>query len=115
LGLEHGLDLFGGLPLDDPSDELRCGVAVVDCQSGQVVTTLFFKSGVEEIFEACTTRTIFAPLLSTLSSKASRPGQLSKSFVPLTPVDGGRKRHRVALHIARRRPHPTPRKFGRRR
>jgi uncharacterized protein (TIGR03032 family) len=66
--LKTGLDLFGGLafvrlahiretpvfaglPLDEHRDELRCGVAVVDCQSGQVVATLFFKSGVEEIFD----------------------------------------------------------------
>jgi hypothetical protein len=43
--------VFGGLPLDDRRDELRCGVAAVDCQSGQVVATLFFTSGVEEIFD----------------------------------------------------------------
>lgn len=43
--------VFGGLPLDDRRDQLRCGVAVVECQSGQVVATLFFKSGVEEIFD----------------------------------------------------------------
>ncbi len=43
--------VFGGLPLDDRRDQLRCGVAAVDCQSGQIVATLFFKSGVEEIFD----------------------------------------------------------------
>lgn len=43
--------VFGGLPLDARRDELRCGVAVVDCGSGEVVATLFFKSGVDEIFD----------------------------------------------------------------
>lgn len=67
-GYTRGLDLFGGLafvglsrvrqtavfgdlPLDDRRDTLRCGVAVVDCGSGTVLATLFFKSGVEEIFD----------------------------------------------------------------
>jgi len=43
--------VFGGLPLDDRRDELRCGVAVVECQTGRILATLFFKSGVEEIFD----------------------------------------------------------------
>lgn len=42
--------VFGGLPLDDRRESLRCGVAVVDCGSGEVVGTLSFKSGVDEIF-----------------------------------------------------------------
>lgn len=67
-GYTRGLDLFGGLafvglsriretavfgdlPLDDRRDSLKCGVAAVDCASGNVVATLFFKSGVEEIFD----------------------------------------------------------------
>lgn len=42
---------FGGLPLDARRDSLRCGVTVVDCASGKVVATLFFRSGVDEIFD----------------------------------------------------------------
>jgi uncharacterized protein (TIGR03032 family) len=43
--------VFGGLPLDDRRDSLECGVAVVDCGSGAVVATLFFTTGVTEIFD----------------------------------------------------------------
>jgi uncharacterized protein (TIGR03032 family) len=43
--------VFGGLPLDDRRESLRCGVAVVDCAEGRVVAWLFFQSGVEEIFD----------------------------------------------------------------
>jgi len=43
--------VFGGLPLEARRDSLRCGVAVVDCVSGEVVATLFFRSGVDEIFD----------------------------------------------------------------
>ena len=42
---------FGGLPLDARRNSLRCGMAVVDCASGEVVATLFFRSGVDEIFD----------------------------------------------------------------
>ena len=43
--------VFGGLPLDNRRDSLRCGVAVVDCGSGQVLASFFFRSGVDEIFD----------------------------------------------------------------
>ena len=43
--------VFGGLPLAARRDSLRCEVAVVDCASGEVVATLFFRSGVDEIFD----------------------------------------------------------------
>lgn len=43
--------VFGDLPLDDRRESLRCGVAVVDCRTGGIVATLFFTSGVEEIFD----------------------------------------------------------------
>ena len=43
--------VFGGLPLDDRRDSLRCGVALVDRRGGEIVATLFFKTGVEEIFD----------------------------------------------------------------
>ena len=42
--------VFGGLPLDDRRDELRCGVGIVDLSSGQVVGSFWFDSGVEEVF-----------------------------------------------------------------
>jgi len=43
--------VFGGLPIDERRASLRCGVAVVDCGSGEIVATFFFKSGVDEIFD----------------------------------------------------------------
>ena len=42
---------FGGLPLDARRNSLHCGVAVVDCVSGEVVAALFFRSGLDEIFD----------------------------------------------------------------
>jgi len=43
--------VFGGLPLDDRRESLRCGIAVVDCATGAMVASLFFKTGVEELFD----------------------------------------------------------------
>jgi uncharacterized protein (TIGR03032 family) len=41
---------FGGLPIAERLDELKCGVAVVDLRRGQVVGLLEFQTAVEEIF-----------------------------------------------------------------
>jgi uncharacterized protein (TIGR03032 family) len=45
---------FGGTPLDDYWDELKCGVGVIDIKSGNTVATLQFDNGVEEIFDVQT-------------------------------------------------------------
>ncbi len=42
--------IFGGLPIADRREQLRCGVAVVDLISGQAVAKFEFQTGVEEIF-----------------------------------------------------------------
>jgi uncharacterized protein (TIGR03032 family) len=41
---------FGGLPIEQRRGELRCGIQVVDTRSGQVVASLDFHQGVDEIF-----------------------------------------------------------------
>jgi uncharacterized protein (TIGR03032 family) len=41
---------FGGVPIAEQRDELRCGVAVIDMRRGKAVAYIEFKSGVEEIF-----------------------------------------------------------------
>ena len=42
--------MFGGLPVQQEQQELRCGLAVVDLSNGAVVGLLWFKTGLEEIF-----------------------------------------------------------------
>lgn len=41
---------FGGIPIAERRETLRCGVAVVDMRQGKAVAYIEFKSGVEEIF-----------------------------------------------------------------
>lgn len=43
--------VFGGLPVQEQFEELKCGVAIVDLISGQNVAAFQFHSGVEEIFD----------------------------------------------------------------
>src|SRR5487761_436160 len=42
---------FGGLPIAERLNELKCGVAVVDLRGGEVVGMLDFQTAVEEIFD----------------------------------------------------------------
>jgi uncharacterized protein (TIGR03032 family) len=42
--------VFGGVPIAENRDALRCGVGVVDLRSGRSVAYLEFVSGVDEIF-----------------------------------------------------------------
>jgi len=43
-------NVFGGLPIAERREDLRCGVAVFDLHSKQTVAVLQFHSGLEEIF-----------------------------------------------------------------
>lgn len=43
--------VFGGVPIAKHRHELKCGVGVVDLQTGQTIATLEFETGVEEIFD----------------------------------------------------------------
>ncbi|MEB3319732.1 MAG: TIGR03032 family protein [Cyanobium sp.] len=42
--------VFGGLPLQEAGQQLRCGLAVVDLSSGELAGLFWFHSGVEEVF-----------------------------------------------------------------
>jgi uncharacterized protein (TIGR03032 family) len=55
---------FGGVPIAEKREQLRCGVAVVDLTSGRSVAYLEFKSGVEEIFDVQVLPGWRCPLLS---------------------------------------------------
>ncbi len=43
--------IFGNLPIGDRFNELKCGVAVVDLQTRQMISLLEFQAGVDEIFD----------------------------------------------------------------
>lgn len=43
--------VFGGVPICENKDELKCGVVVLDLASGKNIAYLEFKTGVDEIFD----------------------------------------------------------------
>lgn len=43
--------VFGGVPIAEHREQLRCGVAVVDLQNGKSIAYLEFQSGIDEIFD----------------------------------------------------------------
>ncbi len=43
-------NVFGGLPIGEHADQLRCGIGIVELATGRTVATLQFHSGVDEIF-----------------------------------------------------------------
>ncbi|MEO0834425.1 MAG: TIGR03032 family protein [Cyanobacteria bacterium J06642_3] len=43
--------IFGNLPIGDRFEDLKCGVAVVDLKSRQMVSLLEFQAGIDEIFD----------------------------------------------------------------
>jgi uncharacterized protein (TIGR03032 family) len=42
--------VFGGLPISERPEPPRCGVGVIDVQTGRHIAHLEFQTGVEEIF-----------------------------------------------------------------
>lgn len=43
--------VFGGVPVADYHDQLKCGLGVIDLTTGDTIATLEFTSGIEEIFD----------------------------------------------------------------
>jgi len=42
--------VFGGLPIQQLQNELRCGLAVVNLTTGETIGQLWFHTGLEEVF-----------------------------------------------------------------
>jgi uncharacterized protein (TIGR03032 family) len=77
--------VFGGLPIGEHHDQLRCGAAIVDLGSGQVVAHLFFNSGVEEVFSVSVLPGIRNPKL--LGPDPKSDSQPMPWLVPQDPAE----------------------------
>jgi uncharacterized protein (TIGR03032 family) len=64
VGLSKARPTLDGVPIAGRRDELRCGLSVVDLHSGEVIATLDFHSGVEEIFDVQVLPGITRPYIS---------------------------------------------------
>ena len=67
--------IFGNLPIGDRSEELKCGVAVVDLQTRQMVSLLEFQAGVDEIFDVQISR-FSAAMISGPHAATEGAGQI---------------------------------------
>jgi uncharacterized protein (TIGR03032 family) len=56
-------NVFGGLPISERRDQLKCGLAVVDLRQGRTVATFEFLEGVEELFDVKVLPNIRCPAL----------------------------------------------------
>jgi uncharacterized protein (TIGR03032 family) len=55
---------FGGLPIAERRDELKCGVGAIDLRTGRLAAHLEFVTGVDEIFDVVALPGALDPLLS---------------------------------------------------
>ena len=55
---------FGGVPIAQHPERLKCGVAIVDLTSGQMIGLLEFHTGIEEIFDLRLLPGVRSPFLS---------------------------------------------------
>jgi uncharacterized protein (TIGR03032 family) len=54
---------FGGVPIAEKRNELRCGIGVIELSTGRTVATFEFTTGVEEIFDVAVLPGIRSPAL----------------------------------------------------
>ena len=64
--------IFGGLPIQERSDPLRCGVAVVDLRSGASAGMFEFASGCEELYDVQFLPGVYRPMILNLEKAAVR-------------------------------------------
>jgi uncharacterized protein (TIGR03032 family) len=64
--------IFGGLPIQERCDQLRCGVAVVDLRSGTLVGMFEFTSGCEELYDVQFLPGVYRPMILNLEKPAAR-------------------------------------------
>jgi uncharacterized protein (TIGR03032 family) len=64
VGLSKARPTLDGVPVVEQRDSLKCGIWIVDLQTGSVVTQLEFLSGVEEIFDVQVLPGITSPYIS---------------------------------------------------
>ena len=79
-------NIFGGLPISEYKDELKCGVGVVELATGRTVATLQFHSGVEEIFAVEVIAAARHPRLVGPNLTEAEEGEVWTVPARLTPI-----------------------------
>jgi uncharacterized protein (TIGR03032 family) len=79
--------VFGGLPLQERKEDLRCGVALVDLNLGEVQGYCWFENGVEEIFSVSVLPGFRNPKIIGPNAKVNESDETSQT-IWLVPSQG---------------------------
>ena len=74
--------VFGGLPIAEKRDELKCGLGVVDLRTGQQVAAFQFLDGIEEIFDVQSLPSVRCPLVRGPQRQDEAEGEIWVSPPP---------------------------------
>jgi uncharacterized protein (TIGR03032 family) len=55
---------FGGMPIGERPEDLKCGIGVIDLRTGRLAAHLEFASGIDEIFDVQVLPGARSPMLS---------------------------------------------------
>lgn len=80
--------VFGGLPLEQQHEELRCGVALVNLRSGELQSFCWFESGVEEVFSVTALPGYRNPRLIGPQAKVDPSDEKSQTIWLVPPESG---------------------------
>lgn len=72
--------IFGGLPVQQKYQTLKCGVAVIDLRSGKFIGSLDFTSGCQELFDVQYIPRILRPMVLNLEREAARQAFTAPKF-----------------------------------
>ncbi len=76
---------FGGVPIAEHRDRLKCGVAIVNVNAGKMIGLLEFHSGIEEIFDVHVVPGVQAPYLSGPYPEVDRQAPIWLAPEPAAP------------------------------
>ena len=60
---------FGGMPIESLKEKIRCGVYLVDIESGKQVGMIEFNKGIEELFDICVLGGATSPYMVGIKSQ----------------------------------------------
>lgn len=72
--------VFGGLPIAEHRDQLKCGIGVVDLRTGHQIAAFQFVDGIEEIFDVQALPSVRCPLI-----RGPQPKDDAQDEIWLTP------------------------------
>lgn len=77
---------FGGLPLGDQADDLKCGVALVNAKSGELAALFYYETDCEELYDVQVLAGMRRPGIIGVSGDLHRSAMTTPEFVGWTEI-----------------------------